>query len=224
MTETALKKSRSAKTDSSTGISSAQARRDRTRRRILDSAKKIISRKGYEAASVSDIVKNIDMSQGIFYYHFKDKKAVLVELLNEFFSAARQMASTWAETTDTGADTAEQFYRSVAALLGDNRELAMIIRRENFNSDPEIRKMIQDFYGFLYSRTEMALELGMSLGSVRKLDPAIAAVASIGMLKEVVFAMLDRRGPIDIDRVMKEVTSIQNYGIRPADNLPDSNK
>jgi AcrR family transcriptional regulator len=194
---------------------SAAARRESTRLRIKETARAIFAQKGFDAANVSDIVSKLGLAQGTFYYHFSDKKSILVEMLNDFFTRVKKLASSWARTEDTGSEAAALFARTVATILYENRDIAAIIRRESHNPDMEIRRMIKDFYGYLYRQTALGLELGIRLGVVRKLDTHIAAVALIGMIEEVVGEQLEIGKPVDIESVVQEISELQNYGIRP---------
>lgn len=55
---------------------------------ILDAAMELFLTKGYQNTSVSDIVQQINVAQGLFYYYFKSKdevfRAVLERLTDEF--------------------------------------------------------------------------------------------------------------------------------------------
>lgn len=197
------------------GVTGAAVRKEKTRRRIMDAARTMFARKGFDATNVSDIVGKIKMSQGTFYYHFEDKKAVLLEMLGEFFERARNLAAYWAGTTDTSADAAMYFSGLVAGLLDENRELAHIIMKEEHNRDAEISGLIRKFYESMYEQTALALDLGVRLGVVRKMDTKVAAVAIVGMLKEVVFRQIDGGGKMDVGRIIEEISALQNYGIRP---------
>ena len=44
---------------------------------LIDTAGRLFMSKGYERTAVSDIVKEIGVAQGTFYYHFKSKTEVL---------------------------------------------------------------------------------------------------------------------------------------------------
>ena len=55
-----------------TSVKNSASKKERTRRRIINAARKIISRKGFEATNVSDIVRKVNVAQGTFYYHFPD--------------------------------------------------------------------------------------------------------------------------------------------------------
>jgi len=197
------------------GPKSTDIKRERSRRRIKDAARKVFAKKGFDAANVSDIVKRVKMSQGSFYYHFPDKKSVLTEMISEFFGELKLVTTEWMRTTDSASEIAASFARRIAALLYENRELARIIMTETHNPDPEIRGLIREFYSYMYGQTELGLELGMRLGLVRPLDARIVSVALIGMIEQVVAEQLDDGVAVDVDRIIKEITELQNRGIRP---------
>jgi len=44
---------------------------------ILDTAEKLFAVKGYEAATINDILEAVKIAKGTFYYHFKSKEEVL---------------------------------------------------------------------------------------------------------------------------------------------------
>jgi AcrR family transcriptional regulator len=44
---------------------------------ILDAAENLFARKGFEAATVNDILSAVDIAKGTFYYYFKSKEDVL---------------------------------------------------------------------------------------------------------------------------------------------------
>jgi AcrR family transcriptional regulator len=206
-------KARDAKTNGAKKAS--EIRKERTRALILREARKAFAKKGYDATAVSDIVKKAGVAQGTFYYHFPDKKSILIELLDDFFGKTKALAAQWAASTDTSAEMGERFVRSLAALLYDNRDLARIVMKEGRSSDPDIRAAVNDTFAFLRRQTEAALHLGMALGVVRPLDARITAIALVGMLREVVFELLDSKEPIDMDHLIKEISALQNFGIRP---------
>ncbi|MDT0267275.1 helix-turn-helix domain-containing protein [Streptomyces sp. DSM 44915] len=48
---------------------------------ILDSARRLFSERGYEATSLQDIASDVGCSKASLLYHFKNKDALLIELL-----------------------------------------------------------------------------------------------------------------------------------------------
>lgn len=53
---------------------------EETRAALVRSATEIISKKGYAKTTLEDIVKNIGMTRGAFYWHFKGKKEIMNEI------------------------------------------------------------------------------------------------------------------------------------------------
>jgi len=59
-----------------------QQRSEETRSKILESAIKLFSTRGFNAASVDDICKDAGISKGAFYHHFESKQALFLALLD----------------------------------------------------------------------------------------------------------------------------------------------
>lgn len=51
---------------------------------ILDAAEQLFFTKGYHATTISDIAKKMGVANGMLYYYFKSKEAVLEKLLDEY--------------------------------------------------------------------------------------------------------------------------------------------
>ncbi|HSK88803.1 MAG TPA: TetR/AcrR family transcriptional regulator [Anaerolineales bacterium] len=61
-----------------------QQRSEETRSRILESAIKLFSIRGYNKASVDDICAEAGISKGAFYHHFESKQALFRALLDRW--------------------------------------------------------------------------------------------------------------------------------------------
>jgi len=57
------------------------------RQELIDAAAKLFMEEGYENTSVSDIVKEIKVAQGTFYYHFFSKSDILEAVVEKNISA-----------------------------------------------------------------------------------------------------------------------------------------
>jgi AcrR family transcriptional regulator len=190
-------------------------KKELTRMAILDVGLQMMANQGFEKTNVSDIAKVVGVANGTFYYHFPDKKRLLLTLIEGFFSQIKPLVDNWSRTMDTSEQVANRFIRSVAGILNENKELAKIVRNESHNPDPDIRGLIQNTFNYLIDRVAIAFEVGIQLGSVRPLDSRIVAIAQVGMLKEVVMSLLDEGDEIDLDHVIEEIVLLQDFGIRP---------
>ena len=64
-----------------------QQRSEETRTRIMDSAIKLFSRRGFNKASVANICEEAGLSKGAFYHHFESKQALFLALLDAWLQA-----------------------------------------------------------------------------------------------------------------------------------------
>jgi AcrR family transcriptional regulator len=66
---------------------------------ILDVAEKLFAAKGYEAATVNDILSAVQIAKGTFYYYFKSKEDVLDALIDRRISEGVKKADEIATST-----------------------------------------------------------------------------------------------------------------------------
>lgn len=57
------------------------ARGEETRKRILDVAQSAVLAKGFDATSIDEIVANAELTKSGFFYHFRDKNALALALI-----------------------------------------------------------------------------------------------------------------------------------------------
>ncbi len=88
-----------------------QQRSEETRSRILESALKLFSKRGYNKASVDDICAEAGISKGAFYHHFESKQALFLALLDHWLQAIDQAIEVSKDKTapETFTQMAEAF-------------------------------------------------------------------------------------------------------------------
>lgn len=85
---------------------------------ILDAAEKLFGRKGYEKTTVNNILDEVGIAKGTFYYYFESKEEVLdsvVHRVTETITARAQAISSSTEFSPI-----EKFIKIVLALRVDN--------------------------------------------------------------------------------------------------------
>lgn len=73
-----------------------QQRSEETRAKIIESAIKLFSNRGFNATSVDDICEEAGISKGAFYHHFESKQALFLALLD-----------SWLQTIDTAIEASK---------------------------------------------------------------------------------------------------------------------
>lgn len=76
-----------------------QQRSAETRTKLMVSAVKLFSTRGFRAASVGDICAQAGMSKGAFYHHFRSKQALFLALLDGWLQAIDNAIETSGDKT-----------------------------------------------------------------------------------------------------------------------------
>ena len=87
----------------------AQKTKQEIKTRIIISAERLFTRKGYEKTSISEIMHNCNLAAGTFYVYFNDKRSLLEEIFDPFLYNIETLfqLSTYPEP-----ETASQFFRN----------------------------------------------------------------------------------------------------------------
>lgn len=70
---------------------------EETKNRIIEVAKRHFSEKGFDAARVDIIAKDVGVNKALIYYYFKSKEAILDHLIQTLFDDLSQIAMAFAK-------------------------------------------------------------------------------------------------------------------------------
>lgn len=152
-----------------------QERAERTRKAILDAAAAAIDERGYNAASVSDILAKAGVTKGALYFHYSSKEELAQALIESQFSLQMGLAD---DSTSNGLQQVIDISHEMAhALRIDVRVRASmrLVAESNFaNPMPEpYRRWIASM--------QRHLEVAKTRGDLREnLDPENVASWVIG--------------------------------------------
>ena len=79
-----------------------------TKQKILDISLDLFSQNGFSAVSIRDICGRVGIRESSVYYHFKNKQAILDELLQHFEATAAGFMLQLEEALKTAPDTFEE--------------------------------------------------------------------------------------------------------------------
>jgi AcrR family transcriptional regulator len=144
------------------------------RETFLVAATRLINQRGYRGASVEEISAQLNVTKGSFYHHHEDKDALVVECFERTFAVTRKAQ---ADARALGQDGWAQLSAATAALveyqLSDHGPL---LRASSMGALPiEIRHEMSQGYNRGSERFAAIISDGMAEGSVRAVDPMIAA-------------------------------------------------
>jgi AcrR family transcriptional regulator len=76
-----------------------------TRDQILEAARQLIIKQGYDATGVAEICREAGISKGAFYYHFQSKQDLFTTLLSDWLNS---LDASFATIQNSSASVAEQ--------------------------------------------------------------------------------------------------------------------
>jgi AcrR family transcriptional regulator len=144
------------------------------RETFLVAATRLINQRGYRGASVEDISAQLNVTKGSFYHHHNDKDALVVECFERTFAVTRKAQI---DARALAKDSWEQLSSATAALVAYQlSDHGPLLRASSMGALPiEIRHEMSQGYNRGSERFAALISDGVAEGSVRAVDPMIAA-------------------------------------------------
>lgn len=169
----------------------ADPRRTRTREALLRGGRRVMARKGVEAATVAEIVRAAGVSQPSFYNHFESREALARAIAAEFF---RKDADIKQANFDALEDPAEAIALNVCHSLRvavEDPIVAWVVVR----AGPQLNLLSTSDT----DRLVPMIENGLRRGRFHDLDPRTAALAIRGAAFPVLHDILRGEAPPDVE-------------------------
>lgn len=189
---------------------------------MLAAGRIVFGRDGYAAARVSDIAAEAGLSNGAFYWYYRDKRGLLIEeltrLLDELLEYAR---SPWRaeQPTESVQLTTERYLRFYQA----NADLFRVLH-ETMQTDAEVEAMQASTRRHFHERIVRMIRRGTEQGLVRpSLDPELGAALLGGMTEHYAYTrfVLRRYPDRDIGEVSAELAALWAQGAYTTPSDPD---
>lgn len=164
------------------GVATAVAADDAdTRNAYLRAATRLVNEQGYRGASVDRIAAELQLTKGSFYHHHETKEELISACFERTFDVVRAAQSAALDAPGPGADRLAQACR---ALLDFQLSApGPLLRITAWNGLPDaIRGDMQRTMWRLGERFATLVLDGMSDGSLRIVDPSVAAQMVNGMI------------------------------------------
>lgn len=163
-------------------------KRTKTRRlQIVDTIRDIISTKGIEHVTISEIARRISITKGAIYRHFKSKRDILSLLIDN-------IDETLMNTIDTAIISEDPIQNLKRVLLAhltyakERRQTSFIVIMGAMQfGDAFIRQKISRLIRKYLRKIETMLANAVKLGLVRStINPKVSAIAFLGLIQSTV--------------------------------------
>ena len=154
---------------------------------ILENAKRLFSKKGYYSTQISDIVDEVKIARGTVYQYFKNKDAIFLTLLKDFYSSWERHISLEMSKLDLRViSPADYFYYRIKytlEVLAKDPDLCNIVLRMGIGLSDGLDTTIKRFEKKIHNLVIDDLNLGIRNNNIRKdLNVEIASNLITGAL------------------------------------------
>jgi AcrR family transcriptional regulator len=176
-----------------------QLRSQQRYQRILDAATSVFSSKGYHGTLVDDIAEEADTSKGGVYFHFPNKQAIFLALLDRLAEILKQRVEQAVSAEPDPVARAERALRVVLDTFGGHRHLARLFMVEALGAGPEFNARMVQIRASFAQLIQRHLDDAVAAGAIPPLDTGVAASAWFGAVNEVVmqWTMAERPGKLE---------------------------
>jgi AcrR family transcriptional regulator len=163
-----------------------QLRSQQRHQRILDAAVQVFSTKGYHGTLVDEIAAEAETSKGGVYFHFPNKQAIFLALLDRLANILRERLESAVVGHADPVERAESALRVVFETFGSHRRLTRLFMVEALGAGPEFNARMVQIRATFADMIRVHLDEAVRQQAIPPLDTATAATAWFGAINEVV--------------------------------------
>lgn len=176
------------------------------RQEIIEVAQRHFQEKGYEATQIKDIVREMGVAQGLFYYYFKSKDEVFAAVAETYASTVVKKISEKINPLTTALEKLYGIVDAFAEVANDNR---LIFEQLHRAQDGLFLKKIVEMLRYLLipNVTEIVRE-GVASGELDcEYIEEISAIISLGIFQflEEYYRDVEDKDVEKISRICKSV-------------------
>lgn len=190
-----------------------KSREDRTAA-ILAAAREVFEERGYEAATIADIARRIDVVEGTVLHYFSTKRALVIRVMEVFYE---QITARMVEQLQGVQGVRNQLYFVIWShlnVLRENSALCAVILRESRNLDRVLTKEVHDKNRLYTNVVREIVAQGVQSGEIRP-DVSASLVRNVifGTTEHVFWDKVIGSADIDTKQVATHLTQVIYDGI-----------
>ncbi len=194
--------------------------KEATRQRLLDAAETVFADKGYHGAAVDDIARASDSSKGGFYFHFPNKEAIFLALVD---SLTPRLEAAIERAISAEPDPVEQLdaaLRTVFEMFSSHRRLSKILLVEAVGLGHGFDEKLMLVRGRFAAMIQRRLDLAIQGGRIPSVDTETVAWAWFGAINEIVTRWLVSGQPRRLEDAYPTLRALllRSVGV-PADEM-----
>jgi len=197
-----------------------QARRLERHERILDAAAQVFATKGYHGTLVDEIAVAAETSKGGVYFHFPNKQAIFLALLDRLAAMLRERIAGAIAEQRSPLERADAALRVVLETFGGHRRLTRLFLVEALGAGPEFNARMLAIRAQFAGLIKTQLDAAVQSGAIPPVDTATASTAWFGAINEVVTQWVLAERPGRLESVYPTIRALLLHGIQPSPPPP----
>lgn len=174
-----------------------EARKARTRGRILEAARRVFARQGYHGTLMDQVAREAGLSKGALYVHFPSKEELFLALLDDAAATLVDRVTSAIATACGGRQKVQAALEAAAAAFEENEDLTRLFLLESVGASPRVEEHRWQLRAALTALVQAYLDEAVADGDLPPQDTALAAAVWMGATSEVVVGWLrDRTRPL----------------------------
>jgi len=181
--------------------------------RIIEAAKRVISRSSIAGATMRGIAEEAGLSTGAIYYYYTSKEQILYEVMAESLSETVRIAEKAKLVKHKPEELIEEIYENIVKRFEKNDEnrIQFYLAQEAMLGNAELKEKFKAKYQEWVGRTEELMQR-MYGKTPTKYNKAVASLL-IGAIDGVVMQLLLCANPAEVDDISEVYHQILKEGI-----------
>lgn len=182
-----------------------------TREKIILHSQEVFEEKGYKDIRVDDITEKAGVSHGTFYIYFKNKRDLLLLLVND---TKEELFSITEEPWGKG-DVLESLRESITGFFYTYKKNWKMIRTWKGAAylEEEFGDLWNELVNQIIQRIQQNIEVSIQKKAVREVDPIITAKALAGMIEHYANNILMKDEQLDIEKSANTIADLWYFAL-----------
>ena len=183
------------------------------RAQLLKAARKVFRAKGYDGASVDEIVREAGVAKGTFYLYFPSKRDAAVSLRDGLMEIMAQEVAAAMGSRTSFEDRLESLIAASFKVARKNADLFRLAFIGADETHPEMHSESKEHASFLRAITALFRD-AVEAGEMEAMDPEIAARLAIGLLQHAMIEAFVFGEGEESDRLEQGVSALLLNALR----------
>ena len=184
------------------------------RAQLLKAARKVFRAKGYDGATISEIVREAGVAQGTFYLYFPSKKDAAVSLREGLMETMAEAVATAVESRTSLEDRLESLIAAGFKVARKNVDLFKLAFIGADETHSEMHSESPEHASVLRAITDLFRD-AVDAGEMEGMDPEIAARLALGLLQHAMIEAFVFGEGKESHRIEQGVSALLLNAVRP---------